>query len=346
MPPAQDARVRPFLVRPGARYRCFGDGLCCTDIHILGPLTKSEARRVAKVDPEGLSYDDGPKNPPVLRVATDGGCHFLQPDRRCGIHATHGPMQKPDFCRRFPIGLVATPQGGRITTEHRCPCRTLGERPLLDEDNVLDSLVDRRGKPKPDRRVKKLKLTKKTTASFEEWRAIEAQLLSRLASGEDPRDALGSRGFPELKKSDWSTELDAIVAECIDGSAFGFAALWFVEHARKRLNPEHRVRVPHRPWAAAFDRAQAREGAPREERDVLSDWLADEIWSLRWTDDRTFDVARLELATRFVIAREVTRTLKREHGCRPDRAAAESLMVVELMGESQYWTDIVAKMKA
>src|SRR5690606_32500006 len=106
------------------------------------------------------------------------------------------------------------------------------------------------------------------------------------------------------KKSDWSTELDAIVAECIDGSAFGFAALWFVEHARKRLNSEHRVRVPHRPWAAAFDRAQAREGAPREERDVLSDWLADEIWSLRWTDDRTFDVARLELATRFVIARE------------------------------------------
>jgi hypothetical protein len=57
-------------------------------------------------------------------------------------------------------------------------------------------------------------------------------------------------------------------------------------------------------------------------------------------------VTRLELATRFVIAREITRTLVRDHGCRPDRAAAESLMVVELMGESQYWTDIVAKMKA
>ena len=72
MPPAQEARVRPFLVRPGARYRCFGDGLCCTDIHILGPLTKTEAKRVAKVDPEGLAYDDGPKLPPVLRIATDG----------------------------------------------------------------------------------------------------------------------------------------------------------------------------------------------------------------------------------------------------------------------------------
>ena len=35
-------KVRPLIPRPGARYTCFGDGLCCTDIHGIGPLTKKE----------------------------------------------------------------------------------------------------------------------------------------------------------------------------------------------------------------------------------------------------------------------------------------------------------------
>ncbi|MBX3250238.1 MAG: YkgJ family cysteine cluster protein [Myxococcales bacterium] len=343
---SSEPRVRPIVVRPGARYQCFGDGLCCTDIHILGPLSKREAKRVAQVDPSGLTYDDdGDEEQPVLRVATDGGCHFLLPDRRCGIHASHGPMQKPDFCRRFPVGLVATPQGGRVTTEHRCPCRTLGDRPLLDEDNVMSSIVDRQGRPKAERRVKRVALTKKTKVSFDEWRAVEADLLGRLASGEDARNVLGVRPFPELKKSDWATELDAIAAECLDGSSFGFAALWFVEHGRRRLDREHRLRLPVRPWAAAFDRALARDGEPRTDVDVFSDWIADEIWSLKWTDDRTFDVVCVELATRLSIARAVARTLRADHACRPDRAAAEAIMVVELVGESTYWSDIVAKIR-
>src|SRR5260370_891972 len=37
-----EAKVRPLLLREGARYACFGDGLCCTDMHALGPLTRSE----------------------------------------------------------------------------------------------------------------------------------------------------------------------------------------------------------------------------------------------------------------------------------------------------------------
>ena len=37
--------TRPLLPRPGARYTCFGDGLCCTDIHGIGPLTKKECLR-------------------------------------------------------------------------------------------------------------------------------------------------------------------------------------------------------------------------------------------------------------------------------------------------------------
>ena len=34
------SKPRPLIVRPGARFACAGDGLCCTDLHALGPLTR------------------------------------------------------------------------------------------------------------------------------------------------------------------------------------------------------------------------------------------------------------------------------------------------------------------
>ena len=338
------ARVRPLLVRPGARYTCFGDGLCCTDIHVLGPLGRSERKRVEAVDPEAVVLEEGLDGAPVLRIAPDGGCHFLLPDRRCSIHAEHGPQQKPGFCRRFPVGLVATPQGGRVTTEHRCPCRTLGERPLLDPESALPSIADRRGRPKADRRVKKVWLAKKKKVPFDEWRVMEAELLGRMAEGEDPAAVLGAAPFPRLKKSSWEAEMESMVEEAIDGSAFGFAAAWFAEAVFALRDPEHRVRLPMRPWSPAFDRAEARPGAPRHAEEVFADWIADEIWALAWTDDRSFDVACADWATRLQVAREVAGWLE-EEGHRADRAAAEGVMVAELIGDSEFWTDIVSLMR-
>ena len=124
-------KTRPLLVRPGARYACFGDGLCCTDIHGLGPLTRREVTAIRRIDSGAAPYSELFEDH-MLRTAADGGCVFLMADRRCALHAEHGPEAKPDGCRRFPLGLVATPSGGRITTEHRCPCPTLGDRPPLD----------------------------------------------------------------------------------------------------------------------------------------------------------------------------------------------------------------------
>ena len=78
----------------------------------------------------------------MLNTAADGGCVFLMADQRCSVHAQRGAEAKPDGCRRFPLGLVATPNGGRITTDHRCPCRTMGDRPEIRPEDVESSISD------------------------------------------------------------------------------------------------------------------------------------------------------------------------------------------------------------
>ncbi len=275
------AKVRPLLVRPGARYTCFGDGLCCTDIHGLGPLTKRELTQIRRIDPEGGEYNDGFEDY-MLRTAADGGCVFQLPDQRCSVHAKRGPEAKPEGCSRFPLGLVATPEGGRITTEHRCPCRTLGDRPELTPEDALPSLVDSAGRPSADDRVKKVKLSAKQKVAFSTYREIESKMLEELAKGRKPSKVLGERPFPKLHKSDWVLEALELV-DSRDGTAFGAALGWFGDTILKLVDGR-RPRPPARPWAPAFDRAEARPGEPRSSREVFADWIADELWSLGWND--------------------------------------------------------------
>lgn len=338
--------LEPLRIRPGARYTCFGDGLCCTDIHVLGPLSRAERKRVEEVDARGIYVDPGLDDAKVMRIAGDGGCHFLLPDQRCSIHAEHGPMQKPRFCRRFPLGLVATPAGGRVTTEHRCPCRTMGERPLLDEESVRPPLLDEKGALKADRRIKRVSLSHDEKVDFDVYRALEAEMLGRLAAGERIEDVLDAEPFPELDGTTWDDEADRFAVEGItDTSAFSVATQWFVMALRARLDETGALtmaRPPRRPWAAAFERAAARPGEDRSRGDVFADWVADMIWGLTWTDDRPFDVARAELATRVEIAHVLADALESECAVPTGQAAAEAITIVELVGESELWTELVS----
>lgn len=338
------ARVRPLLVRPGAKYTCFGDGLCCTNIHGLGPITKAELVQVRKIDPQGAAWDDDFEDR-MLSTRPDGGCHFLMPDLRCGIHATHGPEAKPEGCRQFPLGLVATPDGGRITTRHRCPCRTLGDRPDIDVDASIPSISDDEGNLAPEDRIKRIRLgRKKNKVDWATWRAMEDEMLADLAAGVRPEEVLGVPPFPKLKKSSWSAESDAFV-DAIDGTSFGFAIAWFGETVRALVIEGYEPRFPVRTWSDAFDRAEARPGT-RTEDDVLSDWVADEIWSLEWNSEAGWEVARVELATRLAVARDVAHRLQSDHALGPGRAAAEALMIVELVGESDFWSEVVERIRA
>ncbi|KPK14787.1 MAG: hypothetical protein AMJ62_11815 [Myxococcales bacterium SG8_38] len=334
-------KVRPLLARPGARYTCFGDGLCCTDIHGIGPLTKKETAEMRRIDRKSAGWDEDHEDY-MLRTAADGGCVFLMPDQRCSVHADLGPEAKPEGCRRFPLGLVATPAGGRVTTEHRCPCRTMGDRPAIEPETVEPSVSDGGSRLIADRRIKRIPLRAKEHLKFSEWEPIEAQYLHRLQSREPLLRILDTEPFPALRGSSWEKQADEFIA-ARDGTQFGVAMAW-VGDTMSALESGRSPRPPGRPWAAAFDRAEARSPKPRTSREVFGDWLADEVWSLKWAENYHFALARAELATRLAIGEDICGRL-RKAGVRPDRAAAEAVMMLEVVGESEYWTDIKDRMR-
>ena len=328
--------VRPLLPRPGARYTCFGDGLCCTDIHGIGPLTKKEVAQMRRIDRGSAGWNDD-HDDYMLNTAADGGCVFLMSDQRCSVHAQLGPEAKPDGCRRFPLGLVATPVGGRITTEHRCPCRTMGERPEIQPEDVEASICDGGSRPIADRRIKRIPLSAKKEIKFSDWEPMEAEYLDRLQGTEPLADVLDAKPFPALRGGSWNKQAQEFI-DARDGSQFGVAMAWVGDTIAAMQNGRS-PRPPLRPWSAAFDRAEVRSPKARTSREVFGDWIADEVWSLKWAEDYDFGLARKEIATRLAIAEDICSRLQ-ETGARADRAAAEAVMMLEVMGESDFWTEV------
>ncbi|MBC7172674.1 MAG: hypothetical protein H5U40_09620 [Polyangiaceae bacterium] len=238
--------------------------------------------------------------------------------------------------------MTATPDGGRVTTEHRCPCRTLGDRPALTPESVLPSVADAEGNPDPDRRVATVRLEKRKRAiSFADWLPIERALLDRLGSGEPPSSVLGAEPFPVLRRGSWTKEAAELIG-ARDGTRFGHAIAWFGDTIL-HLTTGTRPRPPGRPWADAFDRAEARSPSRVSSREVFADWIADVVWGLKWADERPFSVVRAELATRLAIAESIASRLEAS-GVRSDRAAAEAVMIVEIVGESEFWGAIVERL--
>jgi hypothetical protein len=326
-------RARPLLVRKGARYTCFGDGLCCTDIHALGPVTRREKQALDLIEPGRLIRHKDLLEP-VFQTTSEGAC-VLRSTRGCELHATHGAAAKPNGCMRFPFGLVATPEGGRVTTEHRCPCRTMGERPEITAASALDSLVDRAGRLAPNGRVPpRVPLEEGKRVSFERFRKLESAMLDALVAGADPLLVLEAKPFGRLEGERWKDIAVELRGER-DGTAYGEAMVWF-GNAMLKLLTTQRMPLAPRPWAVAFDRAEARSSEQPFSR-VLNDWVADLLWSLDWVfSARSFAAGRRELVTLYAIALTITQRLVRA-GVRADRAAAEALTIVELARQSGAW---------
>jgi hypothetical protein len=322
------------LVRPGARFDCFGDGLCCTDIHALGPVTRKEKAEVELLEPGSLVRHKD-LLAPVFRTQESGAC-VLRSGRGCELHARYGAAAKPVGCARFPFGLVATPAGGRITTEHRCPCRTLGERPAITPENAHSSLVDAAGRLSPNGRVgSRIPLFEGRIVSFAKFLDIEQLMLSLLLSERaEPVRTLDIKPFGRLDGERWSEIADELRAER-DGTSYGEAMVW-CGNAISALRSDRPIEAAERPWSPAFERAEARSPRTRAEP-VLRDWLADLLWSMDWVfTTSSFRAGRRELATAYTLARALTDRLVRAR-TRPDRAAAEAVMIVELARQSGAW---------
>ncbi len=340
---ASAARVRPLSVRPGARYACFGDGPCCTDVHGLGPLNRREVRSLRVIRQSAVaSPPDNGFDEPMLRTRDDGRCVFLG-DGRCELHAGHGEEAKPDGCRRFPLGLTATPRGGRITTSHRCPCRTLGVRPVLTAASAEPSLRDPAGRLYADHRVSgRVPIAPGRRVGFDQYERIEAGLLGRLAGGEAPARALEAEPFPRLSGRSWSDVAEEMLAQSDEPTRFAAALGWFAESILARERRGYRRRFGERPWAREFDRAEARATEERAPRAMVASFVADAFWAMEWTrDGGSLGRARAELATRVAVVDDVRRRLA-SRGVRADRATAEAVMIADLVGDAEHWSEVTA----
>ncbi len=326
-PKEMTSRVRPLAVRPGARYRCFGDGLCCSDMHVLGPVGRAEARALDEGQAPPRTHHHRALGARALTVI-DGRCAQLG-EGGCGIYEA-----RPSPCRRYPYRLVATPTGGRIATEHRCPCRTLGERPPIDVDDASRSLRVG-GRLVADMRIgREIMVDSRSSRSFEAHVEEERALLEALAGGADALallEGLGATPLPPLSIDGglaWA-HVGHHLRSHIDGSACGeaMAMVGDVLLAACGALPPRPLRA--RPWRWAFDRAEARSpiaGAPDE---IERDALADALWSFEGVDEAPLHAVRGWLATRFHLARIIAAKLE-STGARADRAMAEALAVTEI----------------
>lgn len=268
-------------------------------------------------------------------LATDdqGRCVFLRDDG-CSIHDT---PDKPHTCHRFPLTLTTTPRGGRVSTDHRCPCRTMGERPLVDEAMARDALT-LGGRLSADRRIEgRIPISKRRSVTFDRYVEIEQSLLAALET-RGP-DALESSPFPRLANLRWADAAYLIGAD-VPASRWGEGYRLFSQTLAVLTGAAPQPLVPRR-LSAAFDRALLRSPIPRDPEKMLAEFAIDAIYGLEWTFRSSLDVARAELATRIAIARVIAQRLETEEGHRADRATAEAIACVELVGVGTRYSAIV-----
>ena len=343
-----------LLIRPGMRYDCHGDGTCCTTIHQLGPLTQAEASAVRAASQQvfpgrkrpAALWHDGIKG--LVIAAEQDRCMFLDDHARCLLHARVGLASKAAACSQFPLGTTATAMGVRVTLSHRCPCVTVGENPLLDEKRARSILASpKSGRIIPTNRADgAVRSRGKRTLDMRSYAAWEKPFLERIntSSGEPIETILqysNPNRLPKLEGTSWSDVNHRLALfsqgkDCDEG--FASIVRW-VEHA---LRPGA-AHPPPRPWGWTFARSVARAPRLTSVRGMYGAWLADELWGMTWAVDRSLYRTLVDMATRHAIAQRVAERLE-ETGVRPDAAAAEGIMIVDVLGASEPWGRVVARM--
>jgi Fe-S-cluster containining protein len=345
LPSLDGAQCEPVRVREGARYACFGDGLCCTDIHAIGPIRLSERARLRVLHDGIVAHDPRDDVHVLVMRAGSGTCIFLE-ENRCAVHEPLGGLLKPLACKQFPISLTATPEGGRVTTEHKCPCRTLGERPVLTVADALPA-VTQRGKLAPVARVgRKVPMAAGETLSFAAYREQERALMTaveRAGSVADVRLALHPVAFPPLQKGSWpalARQLRGLSGQTRLEHVMRLLADAILAHCEPETGAATRAQgAAPPPWRDAFERGTARSTAAQEPLAMLADFVLDQVWAMHWIDEFPFANFRAELATRVQLFETVQAWLVAD-GLRPDQAAAEAILVIELGGGTDWWQDI------
>lgn len=148
-----------------------------------------------------------------------------------------------------------------------------------------------------------------------------------------PEGVLDAQLFPALFDRTW-LDVALELGTSSHVARWACANRWMAS-AIEALHGKSFEEPAERPWACAFDRAEARAQLQNPDM-MLNDWVADVIWNLEWTERGDFAHARAELTTRIAIARWIAARLA-HRGHRIDRAMAEAISIVEIVGLSETW---------
>lgn len=328
------ARPRPLRIRPGTRFACRGDGLCCGDVHLWGPITEREAATLSLISPDLLTRkpDDGTR---VLAPSAEGRCLLYRDG--CSLHAALGANAKPAVCRRFPFSITATPSGGRVVLSYRCSCAIVPSGGEITEADVLEAVAGPSGRISRDATVTTIAVEPGRAIPFSEWEVMEAELLDRLER-EPPEAVLDREPFSLLTRERFCTLGEALV----DGeplSRSDHAVAWFgdallARFASRALPPRER------PWSDAFDAALEASPASSPEA-LLARWVGDDIWALVWARGGSLELARRVLALRVAVTRDIAARME-SLGIAPARAMAEAILITTLTGISDPWAAAAA----
>ncbi len=192
-----DPTARPLLLAADVVFTCQSCGDCCRSDWLIG-VTEAEHARLAPVNWSRHDPALGPGEKfrtlplPLLSGETmtfarapSGGCVFLGPENRCGIHTHLGYGAKPQVCREFPYHFVETPDGVTAGLSFACSA-VLHHRgvPLAQQrDAVADVLT---GSARVARLPDPIVLYSGVDITWPQYRAIEDGLLAILADATVP----------------------------------------------------------------------------------------------------------------------------------------------------------------
>jgi len=232
-----------------------------------------------------------------------------------------------------------------VTTSHRCPCRTLGDRPLLSPVEAAKALGGATDRLRESLQARsRVPLSRRTTISFSRYASLEAPIIRRLVAGESPHDALGDVPLlPERDLATWRAVARGFRELAHSSSRQAQALGWFSVGMLGTIG-EMPAAAFARPWREAYDQAQERSVvAPAAV--VLGDFLADKLWDLTWLRRGPFDRARMSLVALARIGATILDRLVSE-GVRPDRAAAEAVIALDIGSGTDGWSIVVKSERA
>ena len=151
--PDEPAELEIPNMADGSQFACESCNRCCSEQHLLGPVTRAERDAIlagfAELGDHGgsdpsnfIPLPTGAAEPVYLLRPRNGHCVYLGADRLCRVHAELSEEVKPSVCRMFPFRGVRTPLGWDVGLSLSCPtvARGSGPDPRPEAHRTLSAL--------------------------------------------------------------------------------------------------------------------------------------------------------------------------------------------------------------